>query len=185
MYRTVHSGVVAVAILGLLVSQAVSATSPSGFGEHLTDQELSELRGGFVVLDNLEIAIGLEQLVAVNGQTMVLNRLTIPNLNQVVDGGRITARVEQVIANALPGGNDAVVTPPEAPQSSESVSGSTISLPIRVSSEMDAGNWMTIIQNRLDSTVIQNMQQLNIELNNLGSAYRFPQGVRDSLPILP
>ncbi len=29
---------------------------------------------------------------------------------------------------------------------------------------------MTVVQNSLDSTVIQNIHQLNIELNNLGAA---------------
>ena len=44
----------------------------------LADTELDQLRGGFV-MNNLEISIGLEQVLAVNGQTLVVNRLTIPN----------------------------------------------------------------------------------------------------------
>lgn len=41
---------------------------------------------------------------------------------------------------------------------------------------------MTVIQNSLNSTVIQNTRQLNIELNNLGGVYRLP---RDSgLPLI-
>ena len=56
---------------------------------------------------------------------------------------------------------------------------------LSVSSTLDAGHWMTVIQNRFNGTVIQNMQQLNIELNNLGVMYRLPQGIRGSIPVLP
>ena len=52
--------------------------------EPLSDPELAEYRGGFL-MDNLEISIGLEQIVGINGDTLVINRLTIPNLNQVVN----------------------------------------------------------------------------------------------------
>ncbi|GAA0844350.1 hypothetical protein GCM10009113_15690 [Marinobacter szutsaonensis] len=206
MNGKIHSGIFAAVISGFLTPQAVYALSPVDLGGALTDEQLSELRGGFVTLDNLEIAIGLEQLVAVDGETLVLNRLTIPNLNQVVDGGRIAAHVEQVVANARPNGNGIVVTAPQpaqtqasrgsengspspgsvanASQSSGTASAPSVSAPLRVSSELHAGSWMTIIQNRLDGKVIQNIQQLNIELNNLGAAYRLPQGIRDSLPMM-
>ena len=42
---------------------------------------------------------------------------------------------------------------------------------------------MTVIQNSLNGTTIQNIRQLNIELNNLGGAYRLPRDF--SLPMLP
>jgi hypothetical protein len=41
--------------------------------------------------------------------------------------------------------------------------------------------WMTVVQNSLDSTVIQNMHQLNIELNNLGVGHQFPARFSDQL----
>jgi hypothetical protein len=41
--------------------------------------------------------------------------------------------------------------------------------------------WMTVVQNSLDSTVIQNMHQLNIELNNLGAGNQFPARFSDQL----
>ena len=220
MNKHVSSGVLQAAILSLAVAGGAEASWPDNLGAPLPDHELDQLRGGFVGLENLEISIGLEQLVAVNGQTMILNRLTIPNLNQVVDGGQITARVEQALANAMPNGNAAIIIPAASGQSVGDSAGGALaptgpsvvqgsspgtgasgpgqkpqSQPtphfgaaatgLSVASTMNAGHWMTIIQNRFNGTVIQNMQQLNIELNNLGAVYRLPQGLRDSIPILP
>jgi hypothetical protein len=52
----------------------------------------------------------------------------------------------------------------------------------RVSSNMAGSNgWMTVVQNSLDNTVIQNLHQLNIELNNLGAGTRFPARFSDQL----
>lgn len=124
----------------------------------LSDTELADLRGGFV-LDNLEIAIGLEQVVAVNGDTLVVNRLQIPDLNRPVSNAW-SSQMETVLSANVPG-----------LQGLELVSGAA-----------GNGGWMTVIQNSLNSTVIQNTRQLNIELNNLGGAYRLP---RDSgLPLI-
>jgi hypothetical protein len=219
----VCSGVLQAAILSVVVAGGAKASWLDNLATPMSDHELAQLRGGFVGLENLEISIGLEQLVAVDGQTMILNRLTIPNLNQVVDGGRITAQVEQALANAMPTGNAAIVIPTASsnpgsdstgggapastrptvgqnpspgplasgsgqrpqPQSQPAAQPVAAATGLNVSSAMEAGHWMTVIQNRFNGTVIQNMQQLNIELNNLGAVYRLPQGIRDSMPILP
>ncbi|WP_275704924.1 hypothetical protein [Marinobacter iranensis] len=127
--------------------------------EPLSDSELADYRGGFL-MDNLEISIGLEQIVGINGDTLVINRLTIPNLNQAVNDrlvGHHTETVLEVISANQSGG-------------------------ARVSSSMAGPNgWMTVVQNSLDSTVIQNMHQLNIELNNLGAGAQFPARFSDQL----
>jgi len=111
-------------------------------------------------MDNLEISIGLEQIVGINGDTLVINRLTIPNLNQTVNDRLVDHQMEtvlEVISADRSGG-------------------------ARVLSNMAGPNgWMTVIQNNLDSTVIQNMHQLNIELNNLGVGNQFPARFSDQL----
>lgn len=126
----------------------------------LSDPELAEYRGGFL-MDNLEISIGLEQVVSINGDTMVINRLSIPNLNQSISNRLVNFHTETVleVINANQSGG------------------------ARVSSNMAGPNgWMTVVQNSLDSTVIQNMHQLNIELNNLGAAgNQFPARFSDQL----
>src|SRR5690606_42114345 len=62
----------------------------------LPEAELALLRGGFV-LDGLEIAIGVELLEAVNGDTLVINRLNIPDLNQAINGARLVQQMETVM----------------------------------------------------------------------------------------
>lgn len=125
----------------------------------LADRELAALRGGFLV-DNLEISIGLEQVVSVNGEMLAINRLTIPNLNQMVSGQALPHKLETVLGVVGPGQNGSALVAASAAE----------------------GGWLTVIQNNLNSTVIQNAQQLNIELNNLGAGYRIPDSMRE--PIL-
>ncbi|MEC8898004.1 MAG: hypothetical protein VX991_06685, partial [Pseudomonadota bacterium] len=61
----------------------------------LADTELDQLRGGFL-MNNLEISIGLEQVLAVNGQTLVVNRLTIPNLNDPMAADRLSTQLASI-----------------------------------------------------------------------------------------
>lgn len=156
MVRT-HAITLLVTTLAVL-SPTVQAELTLGV-EPLSDLELSEYRGGFLA-DSLEISIGLEQVVGINGDTLVINRLTIPNLNQAVNNRLVdhqTETVLEVISANRSGG-------------------------ARVSSNMAGpGGWMTVIQNNLDSTVIQNMHQLNIELNNLGAGNQLPARFSDQL----
>ena len=126
----------------------------------LTDFELAAQRGGFV-LDNFEISIGLEQVISVNGDTLAVNRLTIPNLNQVGSESVMPHQVETML-----GVMDAV-------QNGQAL----------VSASSGSGGWLTLIQNDLNGTVIQNVRQLNIELRNLGAGYQLPDHTKN--PALP
>ena len=151
----------AIALLALsfaAISPSVQAELTLGV-EPLSDPELADYRGGFL-MDSLEISIGLEQIVGINGDTLVINSLTIPNLNQTVNNRQVDHQLETVLE---------VI--------SADRSGSA-----RVFSNMGGPNgWMTVVQNNLDSTVIQNMHQLNIELNNLGVGNQFPARFNDQL----
>lgn len=153
-----HPRLLAISLLWFATSSPVAMAELNLSAEPLEDTELSELRGGFQ-MDNLEIAIGLEQIVAVNGETMVVNRLTIPNLNQVVSGRGVDHQFETVLEMVGPNQGRALV--------SGNMGGSD--------------GWMTLVQNSLDSTVIQNIHQLNIELNNLGGGNPFPARFNDQL----
>ncbi|RBW48996.1 hypothetical protein [Marinobacter sp. F3R11] len=125
----------------------------------MNDDELASQKGGFS-LNNLEISIGLEQIVSVNGETLAINRLIIPNLSQVVSGRAIPQQMETVLG-IINSGQDGQAL---------------------VSASSGAGGWMTLIQNDLHGSVIRNARQLNIELNNLGAGYPMPDNLRD--PIL-
>jgi hypothetical protein len=125
----------------------------------LDDRELDQLRGGFV-MDNIEISIGLEQVLSVNGETLVVNRLVIPDLNQSMSADTLTHQLETVQGNWTAADGQLTV-------------GHLVA---------DSGGWMSVIQNSLNGTTIQNVRQLNIELNNLGGAYRLPRDF--DLPML-
>lgn len=147
--------VLALVFAGTLLAAPASAGAifPA---QALTDDELAALRGGFL-LDDLEIRIGLEQVVSVDGETLAINRLNIPNLNQMSNGRTVPHTVETIVGKA---GGQALI-----------------------SSASKDGGWITVIQNNLNGTAIQNSRQLNIELNNLGSGLnRLPDDMRE--PVL-
>ncbi|WP_203299551.1 hypothetical protein [Marinobacter sediminum] len=155
--RKAWSAVLVVFTVGALSTVRADAVFP---GQPLGDAELASLRGGFF-LGNLEISIGLEQIVSFNGETLAVNRLTIPNLNQISNGQVVSHTVETLVANL-----DA------------SADGQSL-----VSTMSDTGGWITVIQNNLNRTTIQNSRQLNIQMNNLGAALnRIPDSMRE--PVL-
>lgn len=149
------------AVLVLLAVGAIStARADAEFpGQALSDAELASLRGGFF-LNNLEISIGLEQIVSLNGETFAINRLTIPNMNQVLNGQLLPHTVETHVANL-----------------DDDASGQSL-----VSTVSDGGGWIMVIQNSLNETTIQNSRQLNIQMDNLGAALnRLPEDMREPM----
>jgi hypothetical protein len=144
-------------VLILPVTQAQSADwSPA-----LSDAELAQKRGGFF-LNRFEIAIGLEQRVSVNGDLQVINSWRIPNISDVGSYAQALKNLP-VLSDFSRAGDGTRVT----------------------SGVLDNGSWMTLIQNNVDGAVIQNMEQLNIELNNLGQTWRLPPNFQDSMLSLP
>ncbi|HEV8077070.1 MAG TPA: hypothetical protein VGP45_01660 [Marinobacter sp.] len=127
----------------------------------LNDDELAQKRGGFF-LNSFEIAIGLEQRVSVNGDLQVINSWRIPDVSDV---GSYAQALKNLPVLRDFGGTNA---------------GTRVA-----SGVLDNGSWMTLIQNNVDGVVIQNMQQLNIELNNLGQTWRLPPNFQDSMLSLP
>lgn len=150
-----------VGLIAGLAAGSLAANADSLFiGQPLTDVELAGLRGGFI-LDNFEISIGLEQVISVNGDTLAVNRLTIPNLNQMGTGSVVPHQVETMLGLI------------DSTQNGQAL----------VSASSASGGWLTLIQNDLNGSVIQNVRQLNIELRNLGGSYGLPAHVTN--PALP
>ena len=147
--------------LALVLMLPVAQAQAADWSPTLSDDELSQKRGGFF-LNRFEIAIGLEQRVSVNGDLQVINRWNIPDISDV--NSYAQALESMPVLRDLGG-----------------ISGGT-----RITSGvLDSGSWMTLIQNNVDGAVIQNMQQMNIELNNLGQTIRLPPSFQDSLLSLP
>ena len=133
---------------GLLLSVTMAPLAAAELdpaAEALDDQTLDSLRGGFI-LDGFEISIGIEQIVAVNGDIQVDNQLFISDLNEasVAHSQAVDQVVNQTINHQI-GADLLVATNP--------IQGSGI---------------LTQIQNSLDHSLIQNIRSLNIELSNMG-----------------
>jgi len=148
-------------VLALVLLLPVAQAQAADWSPMLSDAELAQKRGGFV-FDRFEIAIGLEQRVSVNGDLQVLNSWRIPDISDVGSYAQALKNLP-VLRDFSSLGDGTRVT----------------------SGVLDNGSWMTLIQNNVDGAVIQNMQQLNIELNNLGQAWRLPPNFQDSLLSLP
>lgn len=147
---------------GLVLAAASANEALHLSGAALADEELDRLRGGFLQ-DGLEISIGLDQIVAVNGQELIVNRLTIPDLNRRISG-EVDHHMETVVQ---------VMQPDQ-------------SAGARVAVGHGAGGsgWTTVIQNSLNASVIQNIHRLNIELNNLSGRQQVPVHLGEHLNML-
>lgn len=148
----------------------------------LDDPALDQQRGGFRV-GNLEIAIGLEQVVAIDGQIEIINRLLIPNLNRPAVQGPVEQTVERVEVariNTTPAGSSqstggGTSAPPAS--GAAAINGTTPASVI--ASEIRNGAWLTQIQNDVDQRIIQNIRSLNIRLNNVGLPSYLPENFGD------
>ncbi|ENO15809.1 hypothetical protein J057_10671 [Marinobacter nanhaiticus D15-8W] len=137
----------------------------------MDEPALDQQRGGFR-LGHMEIEIGLEQVVAIDGQIEIINRLLIPNLNRPLSEGPVEQHIERVevariVTAPSTGGTPTVTTPAD-------VAGAVIS-----ATELRNGSWVTRIQNDMNERVIQNIRSLNIKLDNVGRAGRLSERFGD------
>lgn len=135
----------------LIVTAAAVHAEFSPRADPLADRELDNLRGGFLV-GGMEIAIGLEQIITIDGQTEVVNQLFIPNLNSLSSLAAIGPIVSERLGSQL-----------------------------GVTTSLQGTGVLTHIQNSLDDRVIQNLRSLNIELSNVGQSNGLPAGVASHL----
>lgn len=108
------------------------------------DTILAEQRGGFFGRDGLQIAIGLDQITSLNGETLhQTTLLPIGSLNQAASHARTASRI------MIRSGPDAF--PPRA----------------LVTDSLDGTGWVTTIQNQLDGQAIHHQTIMQLELRNL------------------
>lgn len=145
-------------VMALGFSLPVAAAGEALHAEQpLPDAVLDLQRGGFIT-DSMVIRIGLEQVVAANGETILVNRLNITDLN----------RLEGIGLDNLLSGTGSM------PAVSDATQNLIESGDLSFSSRFADGGWLTVIQNRVDSTVIQSLQSLNIELDNVRAGPAVP-----------
>ncbi|WP_148864319.1 hypothetical protein [Marinobacter fonticola] len=155
------------AIVGSVLGSPAWSVDWRTTSPRLDEPALDQQRGGFR-LGNMEIEIGLEQVVAIDGQIEIINRLLIPNLNRPLRDGPVEQHVESVevariVTAPSSAGTPTVTTPSQ-------VAGAVVS-----ASELRNGSWVTRIQNDMNERVIQNIRSLNIKLGNVGRTGRLSE----------
>lgn len=124
---------------------AVSAGPLAHWGSPLPAQTLEKQRGGFINAEGLKVSVGLESLVRINEELRSNVQVQLPDLTRLArEGGSLGSRVE-IVQNG-PGNT----------------------LPSDLQDRLSGLG--TVIQNRLNDQVIQNLKSMNIEISGLRGA---------------
>lgn len=134
-----------IALLPLHASIAGDALDTFILWPIVPDEELSELRGGFISADGLEINVGLEQLVMIDGSLKTQFRLNLSGLSRKPDQAQAASTDQSKLLQFIQTGDKNLVTPD-------------------VPANFSAGA-LTIIQNSLDAQVIQNLTLLRVDVS--------------------
>lgn len=70
------------ALAGYAVPSA-AATGPEPGWTPVNEEQLERMRGGFTTPDGLQVSLGIEQLVSINGELVARTRLDISDLNHL------------------------------------------------------------------------------------------------------
>lgn len=135
----------------------------------LAGGQLDELRGGFQVPGGQTFAFGLERTVLVDGTTIAMQRLSIPDIGAAIAQG---TQAKWIVTN--PGGSAITSLANGALQSALTQAGTTI-----LSSSQQP---LLVVQNAVDNRLIQTLTTISVAVPSL-SAYqnmRLMEGVRNA-----
>jgi len=144
-------------VLLLVVIMLLGLGPLAGWGDKLTgmipasDQELSAMRGGFLIDDGLLVSFGIERATYVNGLLDTASNLTFSRIDGV-------AGLQQS-ASALPGANSVKVIQIGPAGSNTFTSGSL------AASALPGG--FTVIQNSLNNQIVNNITTINASVANM------------------
>lgn len=111
------------------------------------DQELAKLRGGFITADGLKINIGLEQLVMIDGTLKTQLNVDLSDLGGTPGGPKPIATDQNKLIRLIQNGEHNLVTQ-DVP-------------------ENFAAGALTVIQNSLDTQLIQNLTLLQVDVSGM------------------
>jgi len=139
------------------------------------DDELAELRGGFITPQGLHINFSLENVVMVNGELRAQTVLQFFGINPArpASGGGTPAATAPATANAVPPAPEPAPADP-VPTATAAQDSVTTPVPVEVATPAPVeGNSVlnsglhTVIQNSLDNQTIQSIKVINVEIANL------------------
>lgn len=110
----------------------------------IPDQELAKMRGGFITADGLEVSLGFQQLVMINGVLKTTLNMDLTGLGGN-SNGQGSALDQNKMIQLIQNGNHNSVSPD-------------------IAKNFSAGA-LTLIQNSLDTQLIQNFNVLNVDVS--------------------
>ena len=113
----------------------------------IPDQELAKMRGGFITSDGLNINVGLERLVMIDGTIKTQFNLDLSGLNQNSGKSSSLPSDQNNMIQLIQNGENNLVTP---------------DVPANF-----GGGALTIIQNSQDNKLIQNFTTLQIDVSGM------------------
>jgi hypothetical protein len=130
----------------------------------VADDRLIDLRGGFDVGNGLQISIGIQRAVYIDGNLVTTTSLTLPDLANIAKPTAAQARALSASAGTI----SLVQNGPGNTFDPGPISSSTVA---------------TVVQNTLDNRHIQSMTVIDATANSLGllKAMNFQSGLRDAL----
>jgi hypothetical protein len=136
----------------------------AGQWQAVTDDHLSDLRGGFDVGNGLKISVGIQRAVYIDGNLVTTTSLTLPDLANIAKPTAAQARALSASAGTV----SLVQNGPGNTFDPGPISSSTVA---------------TVVQNTLDNRHIQSMTVIDATANSLGllKAMNFQSGLRDAL----
>ena len=143
------------ALLACAMPARAQQADTHDFGPSVAPEELDTLRGGYALPGGLAVGFGLERTVAVNGDTVIAQRIDIPDV--------------------------ATMTPDQARQLADFTRGRTFE--VGGATSVSAGIGTLVIQNALDGQSIQVSTSLHTTVNTLGllQNLNFSQSLSDAM----
>ena len=120
---------------------------PLSSWQKIPDQELAKMRGGFITSDGLNINVGLERLVMIDGTIKTQFNLDLSGLNQNSGKSSSLPSDQNNMIQLIQNGENNLVTP---------------DVPAKF-----GGGALTIIQNSQDNKLIQNFTTLQIDVSGM------------------
>ncbi len=112
-----------------------------------TDQELAAMRGGFVMNDDLQISVGIERVIYINGVMQAIHTLNFPQIGTAINQSSAAQLRASMITLVQNGPGNSFV-------------------PTNAGSNTLPGG-QTFVQNTLDRQLIQNLTMINAAVKNL------------------
>ena len=135
------------ALLPVSLVFAGEVNDPFSLWPRLSDQELAKLRGGFITADGLNINIGLEQLVMIDGTVKTHYNFDLSGLGASSGVPDLGAADQNKRIQLIQNGDHNQVTP---------------DMPANF-----GGGALTVIQNSLDTQLIQNFTVLKVDVSGM------------------